>query len=49
VCAELITLKFKGKEKRSGPQEDAEVHLKDEVRKLCWQLLGPPPVNRGLE
>src|SRR5437879_2282820 len=35
VCGELITLQFDGKKKRSGPQEDAEVRLKDDVRKLC--------------
>jgi hypothetical protein len=47
VCSELITLQFNGKEKRSGPQQDAEVRLKDEVRKLCWQLLGPPPEKKA--
>ena len=46
VCSELITLHFKGKEKPSGRREDAEVRLKEEVRKLCWQLLGPPPEKR---
>lgn len=43
VCSELITLQFNGKEKRSGPREEAEVRLKADVRKLCWQLLGPTP------
>jgi predicted peroxiredoxin len=47
VCGELITLQFGGKEKRSGPREDAEVRLKEDVRKLCWQLLGPPPEKRA--
>jgi hypothetical protein len=47
VCGDLITMKFDGKEKRSGPREDATVHLKDEVRKLCWQLLGPPPEKKA--
>ena len=46
VCSELITLHFKGKEKPSGRREDAEVRLKEDVRKLCWQLLGPPPEKK---
>lgn len=47
VCSELITLHFKGKEKPSGRREDAEVRLKEDVRKLCWQLLGPPPEKKA--
>jgi predicted peroxiredoxin len=47
VCSDLITMKFDGKEKRSGPQGNATVHLKEEVRKLCWQLLGPPPEKKA--
>src|SRR5437667_7849618 len=43
VCRALMTLLFAGKEKRSGPQQDAEVRLKPEVRRLAWQMLGPPP------
>ena len=47
VCSDLITLQFNGKEKRSGRREDAEVRLKEDVRKLCWQLLGPPPEKKA--
>src|SRR5437867_4351193 len=49
VCRELVTLLFRGKEKRSGPQEDAEVRLKPEVRTLAWQLLGPPPEHKPMD
>ena len=41
-----MTLLFAGKEKRSGREEDAEVRLKEEVRSLAWQLLGPPPDHK---
>jgi hypothetical protein len=26
-----------------GPNEEGAVFLTDEAKKLCWQLLGPPP------
>src|SRR5438046_2713538 len=35
VCRELMTLLFAGEEKRSGLQQDAEVRLKPEVRKMA--------------
>src|SRR5437016_5139375 len=49
VCRELMTLLFAGKEKRSGPQQDAEVQLKPEVRKLAWQMLRPPPEHKPVD
>src|SRR5262249_2604394 len=33
----------------SAPKPLAHVRLRDEVRRLCWQLLGPPPEHPDYE
>lgn len=49
AASALTILIFKGEHKRSGRQQDAEVCLNDEARKLAWQLLGPPPEHPEAE